>query len=83
MKEVDKMDLHNYFKEIPDDLILNPDDISKMLKMSSETVRRWCRKGNISCYNFGGKYIVLGSDFKEFMINSKRLSNAENEMNML
>ncbi|MEK5391856.1 helix-turn-helix domain-containing protein [Margalitia sp. FSL K6-0131] len=58
--------LHDIF-EIPDDEVLHIEDISEMTKMHVESVRRWCRSGKLQSYNFGNKYIVVGSDFKNFM----------------
>lgn len=62
--------LHKLF-DVPDNTILNPEDISKLLNMHVESVRRWCRQGKLVSYSFGNKYIITGSDFKKFMRNSK------------
>lgn len=35
--------LHKLF-DVPDNTILNPEDISKLLNMHVESVRRWCRR---------------------------------------
>ncbi|WP_142383732.1 helix-turn-helix domain-containing protein [Peribacillus deserti] len=64
-------DIHEIFN-VDDDQVLTVDMISDMTKMSVETVRRWCRSGKLSSYQFGGKYIVVGTDFKHFMRASRR-----------
>lgn len=63
--------LHPVFQNITDDEPLSPEVISEMLGVSKETVRRWCRTGKLPNYNFGGKYVILGSDFKNYVIQSK------------
>jgi excisionase family DNA binding protein len=67
-------DLHEKFEAIPDDACLGPDFISNALNVSKETVRRWCRTGKLSAYTFGGRYVVVGSDFKDFLRRSKNIS---------
>ncbi|MBD3842780.1 MAG: helix-turn-helix domain-containing protein [Campylobacterales bacterium] len=63
-------DLHDMF-DVLDDEILHLEDIAQLTKMHVESVRRWCRSGKLPSYNFGNKYIVVGSDFKEFMKKSR------------
>lgn len=63
-------DIHAIFK-VDDNEVLHIEEIAKLTKMNEESVRRWCRKGLLASYRFGGKYIVMGSDFKEFMKRSK------------
>jgi excisionase family DNA binding protein len=70
-------EIHPVFKNVHDDEPLNPEKIAEMLGVSVETVRRWCRTGKLANYNFGGKYVVLGSDFKTYMLNAK--SRPKNE----
>jgi excisionase family DNA binding protein len=62
--------LHKIF-EVEDDAVLHVEDIAKMTNMHVESVRRWCRTGKLSSYCFGNKYIIVGSDFKDFMSMSK------------
>jgi excisionase family DNA binding protein len=66
-----QMDINPLF-DIPDDCILNPEQIAELLGVSLETVRRWCRTGKVSSYSFGGKYIIIGNDFKTFIKRSKK-----------
>ncbi|PLT31975.1 helix-turn-helix domain-containing protein [Bacillus sp. V5-8f] len=63
--------LHSIFN-VPDDAVLHAEDIAEMVHMHVESVRRWCRKGKLRSYNFGNKYIVVGSDFKDFTRQSKK-----------
>jgi excisionase family DNA binding protein len=72
--------LHDIF-EVPDSAILHPEDIADMTKMHVESVRRWCRSGKLSSYQFGGKYIIVGSDFKDFMRMSKVKTRWEQILN--
>ena len=62
--------IHEIFN-VPDEKILHPEDIAAMVNMHVESVRRWCRQGKLASYSFGNKYIIIGSDFKQFMRNSK------------
>lgn len=57
--------------DVPDEMILHPEDISKLVGMHVESVRRWCREGKLESYCFGNKYIIVGEKFKEFMVRSK------------
>lgn len=59
--------LHPKFEQIPDDACLNPIHVSEMLNISPETVRRWCRQKKLKAIGFGGKYIIVASDLKEFL----------------
>lgn len=59
--------LNKIFDAIPDEAVLCPEDISELLQRSNETVRRWCRSGKLPSYNFGGKYTIMGNDFKKYM----------------
>ncbi|MBY0098689.1 helix-turn-helix domain-containing protein [Mesobacillus maritimus] len=62
--------IHKIF-DVQDDAVLHAEDIAKLVNMHTESVRRWCRTGKLPSYNFAGKYIVVGSDFKEFMRKAK------------
>ncbi|MGE8205859.1 helix-turn-helix domain-containing protein [Heyndrickxia sp. NPDC080065] len=62
--------LHGIF-DLPDETILHPEEISELINMHVESVRRWCRNGKLPSYSFGGKYIIVGEDFKEFMMKAK------------
>ncbi|WP_066385806.1 helix-turn-helix domain-containing protein [Neobacillus mesonae] len=66
--------LGQYFSAIPDETILSISDISELLGRSEETIRRWCREGKLPSYSFGGKYGILGAEFKNFILNSKKRS---------
>lgn len=71
---MNRINVNQKFEQIPDQMMLNPADISLLLNISKETVRRWCRTGKLESYNWGGKYVICASDFKEFLRNSKRES---------
>lgn len=62
--------IHEIF-EVNDDEILHAEDIAKLVNMHVESVRRWCRTGKLTSYNFGNKYIIVGVDFKHFMKRAK------------
>lgn len=57
--------------EVEDEAILHPEDISQLVNMHVESVRRWCRQGKLPSYSFGNKYVIVGEDFKNFMKRSK------------
>lgn len=63
-------ELHQLF-EVDDFEVLHVEEIAKITRMHVESVRRWCRSGKLPSYQFGGKFIVTGSDFKEFMRRSR------------
>lgn len=63
-------DIHYVF-QVDDNEVLHVEEIAKLTKMHVESVRRWCRHGKLPSYQFGGKFIVVGSDFKDFMQRSK------------
>lgn len=67
---VNNSELHSIF-DVPDDLILRIEDIAELTQMHLESVRRWCRTGKLPSYCFGKKYLIVGKDFKNFMIQSK------------
>lgn len=69
-------DLHDLFN-VDNNQILQPEDVAALVRMHVESVRRWCRQGKLTSYSFGNKYIITGSDFKEFMRNSKTKSRWE------
>lgn len=73
-------DINLRFRNINDNEMLRPKDISDMLGVHKETVRRWCRNGLLPAYNWGGKYVVCGSDFKTFMERSHNLNRAQQEV---
>lgn len=64
-------DIHPIF-DVSDGVVLTPDLIAEMLCLNPATVRSWCRNGKLPSYSFGGKYVIVGSDFKRFMKNAKR-----------
>lgn len=63
-------DIHPIF-QVDDNEILHVEEIAKLTKMHTESVRRWCRSGKLPSYQFGGKFIVTGNDFKDFMSRSR------------
>lgn len=67
----------NSIFDVPNDTVLHIEDIAKLVNMHEESVRRWCRSGKLPSYNFGNKYIVVGSDFKSFMKSSRVKSRWE------
>lgn len=63
--------INDLFSQLPDEAILSPADVALLLNRNKETVRRWCRLGKLPSYNWGGKYAICASDFKEFMKHSQ------------
>lgn len=72
--------LHPLFANIDDDVVLSCEDIAQFLCVHLETVRRWCRSGKLANYNFGGHFIIMGSDFKEFCMRSKSRTKVVKEV---
>lgn len=70
MRNLEFDDIHQLFN-VDDFEVLHVEEIAKLTKMHVESVRRWCRSGKLPSYQFGGKFIVIGSDFKVFMKRSK------------
>ncbi|MED3550308.1 helix-turn-helix domain-containing protein [Cytobacillus praedii] len=70
MRNLEFDDIHQLFN-VDDFEVLHVEEIAKLTKMHVESVRRWCRSGKLPSYQFGGKFIVTGSDFKTFMKRSK------------
>ncbi|CAM4027179.1 helix-turn-helix domain-containing protein [Paenibacillus alkaliterrae] len=62
--------LKNYpiIDELDDDIILTVKNISKLIKVHEETVRRWCRNGYVKTLSPFGAYKIRGIDFKNFVI---------------
>ncbi|MBP2241730.1 excisionase family DNA binding protein [Cytobacillus eiseniae] len=54
-------------EEIEDGCILTPEDLANYMGLSVRQVRRYCEQGKIRSLCFGRKYVVYGSDFKEFL----------------
>lgn len=53
---------------IDDDMILTPKNISNLIGVHEETVRRWCRSGKLKYISPFGRYKILGKDFKSFAL---------------
>lgn len=60
--------LPELIKIIDDDEVLEPRQIAEMLHKSEETVRRWCRKGQLLNISPTGHYKIYGKDLKEFFL---------------
>lgn len=63
------------------DYKLTADDVAKMLNVTGETVRRWCREKRIRFIKFPGKkgeYRFSEKDIKEFLatLNSEPVDEA-------
>lgn len=54
--------------EIDDDAILTPQNISNLIGVHEETVRRWCRNGYLKYISPFGRYKIRGVDFKSFAL---------------
>jgi excisionase family DNA binding protein len=58
-------------EQVDDETVLTPEDVADHLGLSVRQVRRYCESGKMPSYCFGRKYVIYGSDFKEFMKRSK------------
>jgi excisionase family DNA binding protein len=72
--------IHPIFEAIDDDTALTPDEVAELVGMHPETVRAWCRNGDIVNYQFKGKYMIIGSDFKDFMRKSIKRGKKKKEL---
>lgn len=56
------------FLQVPEAKVFTPNEIAEMVGVSGWTVRRWCIKGEISCYKGpSGRYLIRGKDYMEFL----------------
>lgn len=70
-KEVQELDeLKNFpiIAPIDDEIILTTKNISNLIGVHEETVRRWCRSGYVKTLSPFGAYKILGRDFKIFAL---------------
>ncbi|MBD3842781.1 MAG: helix-turn-helix domain-containing protein [Campylobacterales bacterium] len=52
--------------ELDDEIVLTTKNISNLISVSEETVRRWCRSGKLKTVSPFGHYKIRGIDFKKF-----------------
>lgn len=79
MQYRDLDEIHPIFN-VPDEAILQAEEIAELLGFHVESVRRWCRQGKLHSYSFGNKYIIVGEDFKEFIKQAKTKPKWEKEL---
>lgn len=65
--EIQDINLPRIFEILDDDLYLTPKDISELIGVHPETVRRWCRNKKLRIISPSGRYNILGKDLKEFL----------------
>ena len=53
---------------IDDDIILTTKNISNLIGVHEETIRRWCRKGYLKPISPFGRYKIRGLEFKAFTL---------------
>lgn len=46
--------------------VLTPAEVAKMLRVSAETVRNWCRSGELPSMKVGRQYRIAVADFEAF-----------------
>jgi len=51
----------------------SPELIAKKLEVDEETVRRWCRKGEMQAYKFGRFTRIKHKDFVDFCSHNKMI----------
>jgi excisionase family DNA binding protein len=59
--------LPRVFEMIDDDLYYTPIDVSELLGVHPETVRRWCRQRKLRVISPIGRYKIFGMDLKQFL----------------
>lgn len=55
------------YKNINDEAVLSVIDVGRLVGKSSSTASKWCQAGDLKSYKFGGKYVISGADFKDFV----------------
>ncbi|MGE7128947.1 helix-turn-helix domain-containing protein [Lysinibacillus xylanilyticus] len=63
----ENINIPRIFEILDDDLYLTPKDISELIGVHPETVRRWCRNKKLRIIAPSGRYKILGKDLKEFL----------------
>lgn len=48
-------------------MVLSVEEVAAQLYVTEETVRRWCRAGELGHYKIGNHIRVKGSDLKEYI----------------
>lgn len=72
--QLDDSTIENHLSKFPiingidDEAVLTPKNISNLIGVHEETVRRWCRNGNLKCLSPFGRYKIRGADFKVFAL---------------
>jgi len=59
--------LPRIFELIDDELYYTPNDVSELLGVHPETVRRWCRQQKLRIVSPIGRYKIWGKDLKQFL----------------
>lgn len=65
--EKNGINLPRIFEFLDDDLYLTPKDISELIGVHPETVRRWCRSKKLRIIAPTGHFKILGKDLKDFL----------------
>lgn len=52
--------------ELDDEIVFTTRNISNLISVSEETVRRWCRSGKLKTVSPFGHFKIRGYDFKKF-----------------
>ncbi|WML45395.1 helix-turn-helix domain-containing protein [Neobacillus sp. PS3-40] len=74
--------------KIPDNIMLNPETIGKLICVAPKTVRRWVNENKLPSCNPGGHHRILGKDLKKFLeqkpkkghrINGRVIENLQGE----
>jgi hypothetical protein len=70
LEEKKELELNNFpiIAAIDDEIILTTKNISKLIGVHEETVRRWCRSGYVKTISPFGAYKIQGKDFKNFAL---------------
>lgn len=55
---------------------VTPDEVAAELRIAKETVRRWCRTGQLKSLRVGRQYRIVRSDLNEF-IKQMEVSSSE------
>jgi hypothetical protein len=68
-----KSNLPDYFQTFNDDILYNASDIRLLTGLSSETIRRWFRNGQLKNQSASYAYKTYGKDIKQHLFNRPRI----------
>ena len=69
-EEQDKLETHAK-KAKPEDVLLNPSEVTALLRISKVTLQKWCVKGHLKRYTLGRKVFFKKNEIMEALESPK------------